>query len=156
MSNQKPKNKPKTDFRKSAGIIVFRNKNGARGAREYLLLEYGENGHWDYAKGGIERNENEKQAAIRELREETGLAEFKFVEGFKESLHYFFRDKKRLVSKTVVFFLGEVPFKSKVTLSFEHSKFVWLPFEEALRRATFNNAKEMLRKAEEFLKAKEK
>ncbi|MFH0973409.1 MAG: NUDIX domain-containing protein [Candidatus Micrarchaeota archaeon] len=138
----------KTDFRKSAGIIVFRKREGKR---EYLLLEYGDDGHWDYAKGGIERGEDEKQAALRELREETGLEDARFIGEFKESLHYFFREKGRLISKTVVFFLGEVPAEAHVRLSSEHSCFVWLPLEAAVQRATFKNAKEMLRKAEEIL-----
>lgn len=152
MAKQKREQKPKTEFRKSAGIIVYRkNKDGKR---EYLLLEYGEGGHWDYAKGGIEAREDERRAAIRELKEETGLADARFVDGFKESLHYFFRDKSKLVSKTVVFFLAEVPANACVRLSFEHSKCVWLPFEQAVQKATYANAKEMLRKAEEFLQGR--
>ena len=143
--------KTKTDFRKSAGIIVFRTREGRR---EYLLLEYGDDGHWDYVKGGIESGENEKQAALRELREETGLADARLIDGFRETLHYFFREKNRLISKTVVFFLGEAPAGASVRLSSEHSRFVWLPFEKAIEKATFKNAKEMLRKAEEVLKGK--
>lgn len=150
----KMEQKRKTDFRESAGIVVYRKSE--EGKREYLLLEYGDDGHWDYAKGGIERGESERDAAERELREETGLENARFIEGFRETLHYFFREKNRLISKTVVFFLGEVPGDARVRLSFEHSRFVWLPLEEAVQRATFKNAKEMLRKAEEFLNAEEK
>ncbi len=146
------------EFRKSAGVIVY--KRGAQGNREFLLLEYGAGRHWDFAKGGVEKGESEREAAARELKEETGLEGVRFAEGFRETLHYFFRDKhaeserKPLVSKTVVFFLAEAPAGARVRVSFEHSKFIWLPFEEALWRATFGNAKEMLRKAEEHLKKK--
>jgi 8-oxo-dGTP pyrophosphatase MutT (NUDIX family) len=152
---QKQKSKAKTEFRKSAGIIVFRTRGGKR---EYLLLEYGAGAHWDYAKGGIEAREGgregEREAAARELKEETGLAGVAFADGFKESLHYFFREGGALVSKTVVFFLAEAPPNAKVKLSFEHSNYAWLPFDEAVERATFANAKETLRKAESFLKSR--
>jgi 8-oxo-dGTP pyrophosphatase MutT (NUDIX family) len=132
-----------------------------------LLLEYGNGGHWDYAKGGVERGEGERDAAARELREETGLSGVRFVEGFRETLHYFFRDKHAktktegdgnppLVSKTVAFFLAEAPANARVKLSREHSDYAWLSFEDAVAKATFRNAKETLRKTEEFLKAKEK
>ncbi|MEM0475353.1 MAG: NUDIX domain-containing protein [Candidatus Norongarragalinales archaeon] len=146
----KTKQKPKLEVRKSAGIIVFRKNK--EGKREYLLLEYGAGKHWDYAKGGISNGEDEKQAALRELREETGLTQVEFVDGFKKSLHYFFREGGALVSKTVVFFLAQAPADARVKLSFEHSNYAWLSFEKAVEKATYSNAKQVLRSAEEFLK----
>jgi len=60
----------------SAGMIVYNPK-----IKKYLVLEY--ESHWGFVKGGIEKGENEKETAIRELEEETGISNFKF-EKFKE------------------------------------------------------------------------
>lgn len=132
--------------RKSVGLIVF---SRAGGKREYLLLHY-ESGHWDFSKGGVEKGESEAETALRELREETGISKVKVISGFRESIHYFFREKNELVSKDVVFLLAESE-KREVVISSEHVGFEWLSFEKALERLTFKNAKQVLEKAEGFL-----
>jgi 8-oxo-dGTP pyrophosphatase MutT (NUDIX family) len=87
---------------------------------------------------------------LRELREETGISKVKVISGFRESIHYFFREKNELVSKDVVFLLAESE-KREVVISSEHVGFEWLSFENALERLTFKNAKQVLEKAEGFL-----
>ncbi len=134
--------------RKSVGLIVFSRAGEVRG-REYLLLHY-ESGHWDFPKGGVEEGESEEETALRELREETGISRVKIIQGFRESIHYFFREKKELVSKDVVFLLAE-SLSREVKLSFEHVGFDWLPFQQARDRLTFKNSKQVLEKAEGFL-----
>ena len=127
----------------SAGIVVFNNG-------KYLLLHY-EAGHWDLPKGHVEKDENLKDAALRELEEETSIANVEFIDKFKEHIHYFFKRKGELVSKDVYFFLA----KSKnqvVKLSEEHIAYEWLHFDKALEKLTFDTAKNVLRKAHEFLK----
>lgn len=130
---------------KSAGAVIFSKEN----KRKYLLLHYSE-GHWDFPKGHIEKGESEKQAALREIKEETCITGITFIGGFKESLHYFYTLNKVPMSKQVIFYLAQAD-KTEVTLSFEHTGFIWLPYEEALNRLTYKNAKEILRKSENFL-----
>jgi len=131
----------------SAGVILFRN----RPQREYLLLDYGS--HWDLPKGHIEAGEDPQTTAARELQEETGIHDARFVPGFKESMRYFYRKAGERMLKVVVYFLAETP-TGNVTLSDEHSGYLWLPYEAALERLTFKNARELLGKAQEFLDAK--
>ena len=69
---------------RSAGIILFRKEGNKK---LFLLLHY-PSGHWDFVKGRIEKGEDEMQAAIRETREETGIIDINFIEGFKEKIHY--------------------------------------------------------------------
>lgn len=126
---------------KSCGVIVF-HKN------EFLLLHY-PSGHWDFPKGHVEKGEKEEDTAMREAKEETGL-DVEILPGFKETMKYFFKDKQGLVRKEVVFFLAESKDR-EVTLSKEHRGFVWLPFNEATEKVTYKNAKEILKKADEFL-----
>ena len=141
---------------RSAGIIVFRPAPDAAGggddraSRLYLLLDYGR--HWDYAKGHVEPGEDDRAAARRELREETGIDDFAFVEGFAHEIIYYFRARKHLVRKTVAFFLGQTP-RADVRLSHEHAAHAWLPYDEALARLTFATAREVLRRAHKFLDA---
>jgi 8-oxo-dGTP pyrophosphatase MutT (NUDIX family) len=131
---------------RSAGIVVFAN-DPVRG-RVYLLLDYGK--HWDYAKGHVHKNESDRDAALRELEEETGLRDVRFVDGFEHEMTYFFRGGKTLIKKTVIFFLAETD-RQDVTLSHEHVGYAFLPYAEALDRVTFAKAKDLLRQAESHL-----
>lgn len=63
--------------RKSAGIVVVNQV--ADGYRFLLLRAYR---NWDFPKGSIESGEEPLQAAIRETREETGLADLQFRWGY--------------------------------------------------------------------------
>jgi bis(5'-nucleosidyl)-tetraphosphatase len=128
----------------SAGVVLFRISR----QREYLLLDYG--AHWDFPKGHIEAGEDPETTAARELQEETGIRDARFISGFKESMRYFYRKAGEGMLKVVIYFLAESP-TGNVTLSSEHSGYLWLPYEEALKRLTFKNARELLAKAHAFL-----
>lgn len=133
----------------SAGVILYLPGT----PRLYLLLHYGGPGHWDFAKGGVEEGETEMDTALRETLEETGIGEPRLVEGFREQIDYHYKRKGRPVHKRVIFFLAESP-TDQVTLSEEHQGYLWLPPEEAVRRATYDNAKNLVRRAEEYLAAR--
>ena len=131
---------------KSCGAVVFkRHKDGAK----YLLLHY-EAGHWDFPKGAQEKNEKDEQTAAREIKEETGIEDIEFVDGFREVIKYFYKRRGKTVYKEVVFFLVQSP-AEEVKLSFEHIGYAWLSYEHAFKKLTFDNSKELLRKANQFL-----
>ncbi|HAU39838.1 MAG: NUDIX hydrolase [Candidatus Peregrinibacteria bacterium GW2011_GWF2_43_17] len=132
---------------KSAGIILYRTESGKR---HYLLLHY-PHGHWDFPKGHIELGESEKNAALRETKEETRIGQIDLDPGFKEEIKYIFARGSEKILKIVVFFLGETT-REDVFLSEEHINYKWLPYEFAYKMTTFENAKEILEKAEEYLK----
>lgn len=134
---------------RSAGVIVFRLGGERREVAQFLLLDYGK--YWDYAKGHVEKGEDDPTAARRELREETGIAAVELIGGFSREVAYFFRSKRGLVRKSVVFFLGRVE-SNAVQLSEEHVGYEWLAFDAALERVNYASAKEVLRAAAEFLK----
>lgn len=131
----------------SAGAIIFRKE---KNKIKYLILLYGL-GHWDFVKGHVEKNESEKETIIREAEEEAGLKDLKFIPGFKEKISYVFRKEGKLVSKSVIFLLAETK-TAKIKLSFEHEAYKWLEFEEAVKNITYKNSKNVIKKADKFLK----
>jgi len=137
---------------KSAGAVVFRKE----GNKIYYLLLYYPSGartprnYWDFPKGHIERGEKEIETVKREVKEETGLEDIKFIEGFKKWVKYFFRFQGKTVFKIVIFYLVETKNKN-VKISSEHIGYKWLPYEEALEQLLFKNAKEILKKANDYL-----
>lgn len=148
---------------KSAGAIIFRREQGKI---LYLLLHYPainrKGGHWEFAKGHIEEGESYEQTVKREVAEEAGIKNIKILSGFKEHIKYFFRKynkdnpdknsktKKQWIFKLVTFFIAETKEKD-VKLSEEHTGFVWLPIDEAIKKTTYKNSKELLKKANEFI-----
>jgi 8-oxo-dGTP pyrophosphatase MutT (NUDIX family) len=132
---------------RSCGAVVFRKNREI----EYLLLHY-EAGHWDYVKGQVEPNETEKDTVLRELKEETGIEEAHFIEGFREEITYFYKREGKTILKKVVFFLIETR-ENRVRLSYEHIGYEWLTFQKAMERLTFSNARKILMKAHGLLTA---
>ena len=134
---------------KSAGAVIFRK---AEGKIYYLLLHY-EMGHWGFSKGHIEKGETIQDAARREIEEETGIGDVKFIEGFKEWIKYFFKLKGKNIFKIVTYLLAETK-KKDIKISWEHTGSEWLPYKEAMVRLSFKKTKEILKKANDFLSRK--
>lgn len=132
---------------KSCGVVLFHARDGK--AREYLLLHY-PNGHWDFPKGHVEKGESQVEAALREVAEETGIRELELLHGFRHRFDYYYQRGNARYHKEVAFFLGRVA-SQRVRLSHEHQGYVWLPFEAALERITYGNARELLRRSEAFV-----
>jgi bis(5'-nucleosidyl)-tetraphosphatase len=151
--------KPRYAFEKSAGAVIFRKE----GDKIYFLLLHYESGHWDFTKGHVEKEESETEALKREIQEETSIQNIKILPGFKKRVKYFYKAKggeleerrkegrPENVIKQVVYYLAETPEK-EVKISFEHTGFQWLSYGEALKRITYKNSKEVLRKADIFLR----
>jgi len=140
---------------KSIGGVVF---TIIEGTPHYLLLHYPSAAktnqeYWDLPKGHAEEGEEELDTARREIEEETGLRDIEFIDGFQESIHYFFQFEGKTISKTVTFYLAGVKTQD-ITISDEHIGYQWLPYLEATKQATYQNAKAILTKAQEYLSKK--
>ncbi len=130
----------------SAGAIIVRKTPDDY---KFLLLHY-ELGHWEFTKGHIEPNEDEQETVRREIAEETGITDIVFIEGFRETIRYFFRWKGSRIFKIVVFFLVQTA-KEAVKLSSEHIGYEWLSYDDALKRLKFKNSKTLLEKANQMM-----
>jgi 8-oxo-dGTP pyrophosphatase MutT (NUDIX family) len=112
---------------RACGAVVFRRSE--RGIRLLLLRAYK---NWDFPKGLVEPGENELDAAKREVREETGLAEldYPFGDEYKETLRY-------AGNKVARYYLAETD-AEKIELPVspelgrpEHHEYRWVSFDEA-------------------------
>lgn len=143
-------------FEKSAGAVIFRKE---KGKIYYLLLHYpsssrSQKDYWDFSKGHIEKGEKELETVKREVEEETGIKDLKFIKGFKEWIKYFFKFKGENVFKIVTFYLAETK-TEEIKISPEHIGYQWLLYEQAIEQLKFKNAKDILRKANQFVVLKE-
>lgn len=135
---------------KSAGAVIFRKDKENR----FLLLNYSyKASFWDFPKGNIEKDESETDTIKREVEEETGIKKIYIIPDFMEKISYVYKREGETVFKEVVFYLAETKEK-KVKLSKEHIGFKWLDYEEALETLTYPAAKNILKKADEFLKSR--
>jgi 8-oxo-dGTP pyrophosphatase MutT (NUDIX family) len=153
----RPKPKNPLFNEKSCGVVLFRVVDTAaagkdarpdKPVREYLILHY-PGGHFDFPKGHVENAESERQTVRREVEEETGIKDVKLYPNFHEPISYKYRREGKISNKQVVFFLGETKTKD-VTISHEHKGFLWLKYEDALKKLTHDIAKNLLIKAEKY------
>jgi len=123
----------------AAGGLVAR-ETGA--GREYLLVHRRRYGDWCLPKGKLKSGETRKQAALREVREETGyaveivsfLGEVRYeVEGVPKIVRFW---NMRLLGDSQGFIDPE-----------EIVEAVWMPGDQALPRLDYPLEKELLRRA---------
>ncbi len=131
---------------KSSGTVIFRDTPEGI---VFLLLHY-PSGHWDFVKGKMEKGENPLDTVVREAKEETGISDLNFVEGFEENIEYDFQFEGELIHKKVVFYLAKTN-TEKITISHEHLDFAWLDYKSAFEKTTYQNAKSVLSKANQLL-----
>ena len=134
----------------SGGVVVFREVTDSR---EYLLLRHANGGHWSFSKGHLEEGESARDAAVRELTEETGLRPERLLADFRKRVHYSYREEGAKIEKAVVYFLAFVDQFTSVSLSEEHLDYEWTPFGKAVNKLTYDNDVEILKKAEEKLES---
>lgn len=132
---------------KAAGYVVFRRVVGI----EYLLLQasYGDF-HWSPPKGHVDIAETDYMAALREVREETGLDESKFIfyEHFKRNIEYDVKGKEKEVS----YWLAELKDKdTPIKLSAEHQDYKWLPLDKACEYVRYPDLQEVLQDSQKYI-----
>ena len=72
-------------YRRNAGIVVFNTKH------KVLVCQRADmENSWQFPQGGIEQGESVKQAAIRELEEETSLKNVKHIVSLENPARYTF------------------------------------------------------------------
>jgi 8-oxo-dGTP pyrophosphatase MutT (NUDIX family) len=122
-----------------AGGIVFRPAAGKKGGLSVLLVSSKkEPGRWIFPKGHVERGETAKEAALRETEEEAGVDGD--LIGPVGVLEFDWGSKRYRVD----YFLIRATSETDET---DGRKKVWLPYDEALEKLTYEDTRQLLRKA---------
>lgn len=149
-------------YENSCGVIPFRRTDAGV---EYLLLHSvmvrNPDAAWEFPKGSIEAGETEVEAALRELREETGITQIELLPDFRDQVQYNYRRGGRPIDKTVVFFTGQVhdwsplpdaaPTREHGPHPSEGVWHVWVSEREATRRLFHPGMRKLLSRASLFL-----
>ncbi|MBI2627376.1 NUDIX domain-containing protein [Candidatus Nomurabacteria bacterium] len=136
---------------KSFGVIpVFKDSSNNF---NFCLIQH-EQGHWGFPKGHQDAGESEKETAVRELKEETGVSVVNFVNDKSFIVEYPFKKNDIQYNKSVKYFLGFV--SSMITETPESFKkeipeLKWVNYEEAKKLITFSEEKKVLDKAFKYL-----
>jgi 8-oxo-dGTP pyrophosphatase MutT (NUDIX family) len=131
----------------SAGGIVFRIE---RGRPRYLLIRDSYR-NWGFPKGHVEAGEEPATAAVREVREETGVRALR-VRGLIDTIDWAFRFRGQAIHKVCHFYLMEA---RRARTSPQRAEGItacrWMSFDEAQRRISYRNARAVLRRAHEMV-----
>ena len=138
--NTGTKKPQKSRFEFSAGGVV------QDGANLFMVKVQNLEGDeiWTFPKGHIEKGEKAPEAALREVKEETGY-ECKIEKPF-ERVQYYFRRDDQLTKKTVTWFLMTPVKKTGTHDPEEIMETEWVTMEEALKRAKYKSDKKLLAK----------
>jgi len=127
----------------SAGGIVYRLEEGEP---RYLLIRDSYR-NWGFPKGHLEGAEGAESAALREVREETGLADV-IVHAPLDTIEWSFRFRGTLIHKVCHFFLMRAQsVRTRPQRAEGITACRWVPFEDAVRMVSYANAREVLRRA---------
>jgi 8-oxo-dGTP pyrophosphatase MutT (NUDIX family) len=100
---------------------------------------------WGLPKGIIDPGEEAEQAALREVREETGLTAK--IEDSLGTLSYFYVWEGTRISKLVHFFLMRATGGNTDDHDDEMEEVRWFPANTAIRRASYPSERNMIQKA---------
>ena len=145
-----PKQTIPTEQQVSAGGVVYRKKTSGV---EVALIKVGPIIRWQLPKGIVDEGETPEEAAVREVREETGLAAK--IESLLEKIEYWYvssgKTGKVRYHKFVHFYL--MKYRSGRTDNHDHEVLEarWLPIVDAIRMLSFKSERELVEKAREMI-----
>lgn len=131
-------------YETSCGAVVFRD---IKGEIRYLLIKNKRSSHWGFPKGHIEIGETKQDTAIREVLEETGI-HVKLIDGYESVSKYKIQNK---IEKRVFIFVGTTTDTSTCIQQEEIEDYIWLTYDRALSLLKFENDKNIIISAHEFL-----
>lgn len=122
----------------TAGGVIYRRSVDASSKVEILLIQDSKD-RWTIPKGHIEAGESPRQAAEREIREETGLQKMKVLDWLGK-INFRYRRGNSLVLMTTEIFLVEAQGNSNVVNPEKWmNSLAWMPANEALDKIEYED-----------------
>lgn len=132
----------------SAGGVVFK-KCASEICISLILRDAGEREVWCLPKGHVERGESFEEAAVREVREETGILA-RIVKPLRDIRYSFFdHESKSRIFKTVHFFLMECQGGALEDHDDEVKRVEWVPVSRVLLQMCYPSEREVVELAME-------
>lgn len=131
-------------YEHSCGAVVFRKINDEY---RFLLIKNRRSNNWGFPKGHMEKGETREQTAIREVLEETGV-HIKIYKNFSYESQYKIGSK---IEKRVDVFLASTDDTQTVIQQEEIEDYIWLKYPEALATLRFDNDKDILTAAGDYM-----
>ena len=97
-----------------------------------------------------EGDRDHHDTASRELTEETGIEDFVIDDSWKSRTEYTFRRRGTMIPKQVFWYIAHTE-EIEVSLSEEHTSYLWLDLDSAESMVTFEQEKELLRSAKRHI-----
>jgi 8-oxo-dGTP pyrophosphatase MutT (NUDIX family) len=150
---RKPPNvsRPRASLETSAGGVVVRMGEAAGGSRPLFLIIRDSYDNWGFPKGHVEDGEHPEAAAVREVSEETGLADLT-IRSSIDTIDWYFRFRGRLIHKVCHFYLMVTELADT---SPQRSEGItacrWELYEDAAQLLSYANARDVLRRAHELV-----
>jgi 8-oxo-dGTP pyrophosphatase MutT (NUDIX family) len=135
-----PRRRTRDEHSSGGAVIAMRD-----GAPHVALIATRNKTRWGLPKGAVTDGETSEAAALREVREETGL-EARILRPL-DTIQYSFRAGDTLINKRVDFYLMQyVAGELEPQLS-EVDAVEWVELTSALRRASFDSERKLLEMA---------
>ena len=124
----------------SAGGIIFYKENDKR----YYALILDAYDKWTFPKGKAEKDEDLRDTAIREIKEEIGIDNITLYDKIGEIEVVVNEPKKKPVPKTIHLFLGETEKQDlKMADAPEIKQAVWVEEKDVMNKLSYEQAKEI-------------
>jgi len=135
-----PKGRTRQEHSSGGAVISFRE-----GMPFVAMIATRGRTRWGLPKGAVAQGETSEAAALREVREETGL-EAKIVRSL-DTIEYFFRAGDTLIRKRVDFYLMQHTGGALTPQLSEVDDAQWVALGEAIERASFDSERKLLENA---------